>query len=64
VKEAQLTAAGIVIDVIEGNNLNKVFQKYSQENKIKSKRYFSDKRSGFWYSSLIWQNKICYQQIS
>ena len=36
-KEAQLTAAGIVIDVIEGNNLNKVFQKYSQENKINPK---------------------------
>jgi len=37
VKEAQLSAAGIVIDVIEGNNLNKVFQKYSQENKISPK---------------------------
>ena len=36
-KEAQLTAAGIVIDVIKGNNLNKVFQKYSQENKISPK---------------------------
>ena len=36
-KEAQLSAAGIVIDVIEGNNLNKVFQKYSQENKISPK---------------------------
>ena len=36
-KEVQLTAAGIVIDVIEGNNLNKVFQKYSQENKINPK---------------------------
>ena len=36
-KQAQLTAAGIVIDVIEGNNLNKVFQKYSQENKINPK---------------------------
>ena len=36
-KEAQLSAAGIVIDVIEGNNLNKVFKKYSQENKISPK---------------------------
>ena len=36
-KEAQLTAAGIVTDVMEGNNLNKVFQKYSQENKINPK---------------------------
>ncbi len=36
-KEAQLTAAGIVMDVIEGKNLNKVFQKYSQENKINPK---------------------------
>jgi len=37
VKEAQLTAAGIVKDVLEGNNLNKVFQKYSNENKISPK---------------------------
>jgi hypothetical protein len=37
VKVAQLTAAGIVMDVIEGKNLNKVFQKYSQENKINQK---------------------------
>ena len=36
-KEAQLTAAGIVKDVLEGNNLNKVFQKYSKENKINPK---------------------------
>ena len=36
-KEAQLTAARIVIDVIEGKNLNKVFQKYSQENKVNPK---------------------------
>ena len=36
-KEAQLTAAGIVKNVLEGNNLNKVFQKYSKENKINPK---------------------------
>ena len=36
-KEVQLIAAGIVKDVLEGSNLNKVFQKYSNENKIKSK---------------------------
>ena len=36
-KVAQLTAAGIVMDVIEGKNLNKVFEKYSHENKINSK---------------------------
>ena len=29
-KVAQLTAAGIVMDVIEGKNLNKVFQKHLQ----------------------------------
>jgi len=36
-KVAQLTAANIVKDVLEGNNLNKVFQKYSKENKINPK---------------------------
>ncbi len=33
-KEVQLTAAGIVKEVLEGKNLDKVFQKYSKENKI------------------------------
>jgi len=37
VKLVQLTAANIVKDVLEGNNLNKVFQKYSKENKINPK---------------------------
>ena len=36
-KEAQLTAAEIVMDVMEGKNLNNVFQKYSHENKINPK---------------------------
>lgn len=36
-KVVQLTAANIVKDVLEGNNLNKVFQKYSKENKINPK---------------------------
>ena len=36
-KVAQLTAAEIVMDVMEGKNLNKVFQKYSHENKINPK---------------------------
>ena len=36
-KEAQLTAAGIVKDVLEGSNLDKVFQKYLNENKINPK---------------------------
>lgn len=36
-KEAQLTAAKIVKFVLEGNNLNKVLQKYSNEHKINPK---------------------------
>ena len=36
-KEAQLTAAGIVKDVLEGGNLDKVFQKYLKEKKINPK---------------------------
>tara|TARA_Y100000389_G_scaffold168146_1_gene173691 strand:- start:186 stop:1460 length:1275 start_codon:yes stop_codon:yes gene_type:complete len=36
-KVVQLTASNIVKDVLEGNNLNKVFQKYSKENKINPK---------------------------
>ena len=36
-KVVQLTAANIVKDVLEGSNLNKVFQKYSKENKINLK---------------------------
>ena len=33
-KEAQLTAAGIVKDVLEGGNLDKIFQRYLKEKKI------------------------------
>ena len=36
-KEAQLTAARIVMDVMEGKNLNKVLKKYSHEKKINPK---------------------------
>ena len=36
-KEAQLTAAGIVKDVLEGGNLDKIFQKYLKEKKINPK---------------------------
>ena len=38
-KEAQLTAAGIVKDVLEGGNLDKVFQKYLKEKKLTQKSY-------------------------
>ena len=36
-KEAQLSAAGIVKNVLDGNNLNKAFQNYLKDNQIKPK---------------------------
>ena len=59
-KVVQLTASNIVKDVLEGNNLNKVFQKYSKENKINPKDLSQIKESSLWYASVIWENKICY----
>ena len=59
-KEAQLTAAGIVKDVLEGGNLDKVFQKYLKEKKINPKELSQVKDLALWSPSFIWKNKICY----
>ena len=59
-KEAQLTAAGIVKDVLEGSNLDKVFQKYLNENKINLKELSQVKDLAFGTLRSYGKNKICH----